>query len=134
MADSSPKLTLSIMGKDGIIGIHKNTVNVLGQPRYVSLRVSRNNEVLLLRPCEANDVMSFKTPRNFLKDHHVNFRIYSLKFVKDLLKQNELSSNETYFLDGQYIENENAAIFPLITARLFNPDMEGDDLSEGTES
>ncbi len=116
------------MGKDGIIGIHKNTVTALGSPRYICLRVSKNNEVLLLRPCEASDVMSFKTPRNFLKDHHVNFRIHSLQFVTDLLNQNDLNQNETYFLDGQYIESKNAAIFPLVTARVFNPETEGDNL------
>ncbi len=57
-------------------------------------------------------------------------------YVKNALlwKNRDPETMMAYFLDGQYIEHENAAIFPLVTARLFNPDMEGDDLIESTES
>lgn len=112
------KLTITLQGKEGAIGIRKNVVKVLDAPRFVALRISYKNNSLLLLPCEQQDVMSYEIPHNFLKGRHVNFRIHSLSFVKELLENNSLESNTTYILEGAYSPQMNAVIFSLETAKL----------------
>ena len=82
----SGKLTITLQGKQGAIGIRKNVYRAIGCPRYVSLRISYKNNTLMLRPCESKDVMSFQAPKNFLSNHNTNFRVHSLKFVRELLE------------------------------------------------
>ena len=48
----SGKLTITLQGKQGAIGIRKNVYRAIGCPRYVSLRISYKNNTLMLRPCE----------------------------------------------------------------------------------
>jgi hypothetical protein len=112
------KLTITLQGKEGAIGIRKNVIKVLDAPRFVALRISYKNNSLLLIPCEQQDVMSYEIPHNFLKGRHVNFRIHSLSFVKELLEYNELDSDTTYILEGAYASQMNAVVFPLETAKL----------------
>ena len=129
MADTSittKNLTVSIMGKEGAIGIHKNIVRSLGCPNYLCLRVSRSNNSFLLRPCNADDKLSFQMPQDFLNDHHINYRIRSLRFVQDLLSINKLDKNGSYYLTGQMLKNNIAIVFPLVSARPITPETEGD--------
>ena len=121
MADYSSvnlkKPTISVMGKDGSIEIHKNTVRVLDYPEYICLRISKKKNSLLLRPCEATDVLSFQMPRDFMKRTQVHYRIHSLLFVRDLLRTNNLNQEGSYYLDGKYVKEGNAVVFSLNTAR-----------------
>ena len=112
------KLTITLQGKEGAIGIRKNVVKILDAPRFVALRISYKNNSLLLLPCEQQDVMSYEIPHNFLEGRHVNFRIHSLSFVKELLESNRLESNTTYILEGEYAPQMNAVVFSLETAKL----------------
>ena len=109
-------LTITLQGKEGAIGIRKNVVKALGSPRFIALRISYKNNSLLLHPCEQKDVMSYEIPHDFLLGKHVNFRIHSLSFVKELLKENDLESNCTYVLEGHYSPRMNAVVFPMSTA------------------
>ena len=116
----SGKLTITLQGKQGAIGIRKNVYRAIGCPRYVSLRISYKNNTLMLRPCESKDVMSFQAPKNFLSNHNTNFRVHSLKFVRELLESNNLEQETTYLLEGTFAKRHNAVIFPLNTATLLN--------------
>lgn len=122
MADNpekKPKLTISIQGKEGCVGIHKNVVRALGCPRYLAPRISRKRNLFMLVPCEREDVLSLEMPEKFLESDHTNYRIHSLSFVRDILLSNGLSIDSTYFLEGQYSQRNNAVIFPIASARLF---------------
>ena len=68
-------------------------------------------------------------PYDFLDDHHVNYRIRSLHFVRNLLVRNALNYNKSYYLDGKYLESENAVVFSLISAHPI--DQAAKDNSEG---
>lgn len=114
------KLTMTLQGKEGAIGIRKNTVKALGCPRYICLRISKKGDSLLIRPCESIDVMSYEMPEDFLKSHHVNFRIHSQMFVQTLLKNHSLNKDQTYILDGMLLKNNSAAVFSLLSAHPFN--------------
>lgn len=113
------KLTITLQGKEGAIGIGKNVVRVLGAPQYLTLRISYKNNSLLLQPCDQKDVMSFEIPHNFLSGRHVNYRIRSLSFVRELLDSNGLMNDSTYVLDGLYSSRLNAVAFPLASAKLW---------------
>lgn len=129
MADTSVTnkyLTVSIMGKEGAIGIHKNIVKSLGCPNYLCLRISPSRTSFLLRPCEADEKLSFQMPSEFLGDHHVNYRIRSLRFVQNLLSNNKLDRNGSYYLIGKMIEDKKTVVFPLISALPINRDTEGE--------
>lgn len=78
------------------------------------------DNTLMLRPCESKDVMSFQAPKNFLSNHNTNFRVHSLKFVRELLESNNLEQETTYLLEGTFSKRHNAVIFPLNTATLLN--------------
>ena len=110
-------LTITLLGREGAIGIRKNVAKALGSPRYVSLRISYKNKSLLIRPCDQKDVMSYEMPHDFLNGRHVNFRIYSLGFVQDLLKTHGLNSNASYLLEGKLSPRIKGIYFPLNTAK-----------------
>ena len=118
----SGKLTITLQGKQGAIGIRKNVYRAIGCPRYVSLRISYKNNTLMLRPCESKDVMSFQAPKDFLSNHNTNFRVHSLKFVRELLENNHLELENTYLLEGKFSKRHNAVIVPLDTATLLRTD------------
>ena len=118
----SGKLTITLQGKQGAIGIRKNVYRAIGCPRYVSLRISYKNNTLMLRPCESKDVMSFQAPKDFLSNHNTNFRVHSLKFVRELLEKNHLELENTYLLEGKFSKRHNAVIVPLNTATLLRTD------------
>ena len=116
MADNpekKPKLTISIQGKEGCVGIHKNVVRALGCPRYLAPRISRKRNLFMLVPCEREDVLSLEMPENFLESAYTNYRIHSLGFVRDILLSNGLKTECTYFLEGRYSKKNHAVIFPI---------------------
>jgi hypothetical protein len=114
------KLTITLQGKEGAIGIHKGVYRIIGCPRYVSLRISYKNNTLMIRPCESKDVMSFQAPKDFLSRHNSNFRVHSLQFVQNLLESNSLDQQTTYILEGTFSKLNNAVIFPIDTAASIN--------------
>ncbi len=115
-------LTITLLGREGAIGIRKNVVKALGSPRYVSLRISYKNKSLLLLPCDQKDVMSYEMPHDFMNGRHINFRIYSLSFVQDLLKTHGLNSDASYILKGKLSSKIKGIYFPLSTAKLISDD------------
>ena len=112
-----PLLTITLLGREGAIGIGKNVAKALGSPRYVSLRISYKNKSLLLLPCDQKDVMSCEMPHDFLNGRHINFRIYSLSFVQDLLQTHQLNCDASYVLEGKLSSKIKGIYFPLYTAK-----------------
>ncbi len=110
-------LTITLQGKQGAISIGKNVAKALGVPNYVALRISYKNKSLLILPCEQQDVMSYEMPKHFLESRNVGFRIYSLSFVTELLRDNGLNTDSTYLLEGRYSNQIGAIFFPIETAK-----------------
>lgn len=124
--EKTPKLTISIQGKEGCIGIHKNVVRALGCPRYLAPRISRKRNLFMLVQCEREDVLSLEMPENFLESAHTNYRIHSLSFVRDILLSNGLRTECTYFLEGRYSKKNHSVIFPIESAKLYDPKTDED--------
>lgn len=121
------RLTITLQGKEGAIGIRKNVYRALGSPRFICLRVSYKQNSLLLRACESKDLMSFEAPDGFAENHHINFRMHSLRFVQDMLISNKLDGDCTYVLEGDYSKKHNAIIVPISSAVLLNDENNSED-------
>lgn len=110
-----PKKTLymgvSIQGRWSDIQISKDVIRALGEPSHICLRVNDANHSLAICPCDAAEVLSFKTPDGFLTERYKKFRIHSTQFVKGLLQENQLDEGKTYSLIGTYSEKNNAVVF-----------------------
>lgn len=105
---------ISMLGKDHVIAVGKDVVRALGNPDYVCLLMNDAKNRIALQVCDARHPMSFKVPMGVLKgDKHCTFRIYSMDFTGNLVERYQLDRNVRYSLDGWYVEEYHAVVFPL---------------------
>ena len=100
------------------IGISKNVVRLLGLPSHVCLMVHADGSKIMIAPCEANDVMSFKVPEKLFTDHSCTFRLNSKQFVHSMMMANGMEPELSYIVPGSYNEKQNVACFDLKEHRL----------------
>lgn len=79
-----PKLKISVSGREGRIRIGNGVVKVLGNPEYICIYVSTNNDALMVRPCEKKEFLSIKVTKNDNVIPKENLRTISLQFVSEL--------------------------------------------------
>ena len=58
--------------------------------------------------------MAFRVPDRLLIDHKCVMRINSKAFVHSIMEANDLDTSRSYTLSGEYLEDENAAVFSLV--------------------
>jgi hypothetical protein len=104
-------MALSIQGHWNAVQISKDVIRVLGSPSHICLRVNEANHSLAICPCDATEVLSFKTPDGLLTERHTKLRIHSRLFIKELLQSNGLDAEKSYSLSGTYSERTNAVVF-----------------------
>lgn len=107
------RLLITLQGLKGCINIGKDIVRVLGAPAYICLRIAKDQSSIALKACEETDVMSFKVPEKLLFDRHCNLRIFSKRFVCDIMTANGMDTLRTYPITGVYSDKENVVIVPL---------------------
>lgn len=113
------KLDLSMQGNHNAICIGKDIIRILGCPTHVCLRVNDEGSRLVVQPCAADDVMSFKVPDKLMHDHHCVFRVYSKQFVHSIMNLNGMAPTQTYNITGVYTPQRNVVWFDLREHRLF---------------
>lgn len=106
-----PKLKISVSGREGRIRIGNGVVKVLGNPEYICIYVSTNNDALMVRPCEKKEFLSIKVTKNDNVIPKENLRTISLQFVSELCLKNGWNINGTYQMQGVYVESLNATVF-----------------------
>lgn len=102
------KLKLSVSGREGRIRIGNGVINVLGNPEYVCIYISTDNDALMVRPCGQKDFLSTKVKKEANKE---DMRVYSLQFVLDLFDKNGWDNFNTYQMPGTYLKTKNAVVF-----------------------
>lgn len=118
------KLTITLQGKEGAIGIRKNVYRAMGCPQYISLRISYKHNSLMLLACESKDVLLYAVPEKYKKNSNKsNFRIHSLSFVKSVLLDNGLDIECTYILEGAKLKDTDAITFSIENAILLEESM-----------
>lgn len=107
-------LELVVDTKNFRFSFGKDIIRVLGEPDYVCIRINKNYDSILVKPCESKDPMSFKVPERLLTNHHCVFRVNSKSFVQSLLLANSIEIDNTYYFSGIYCPEHNSVIIPII--------------------
>ena len=95
------------------ISIGKDVIRLLGSPTHVCLKIHRDGSRIILAPCAADDVMSFKVPESLFTNHHTVFRLHSKQFVHSIMTENGMDLTLSYTVPGIYNEKKNVACFDL---------------------
>ena len=117
---TSNRLFASFYGKDFRIYFTKTVMRTLGKPQYICLKINKDRSSFLVMPCEGKDVMSFRVPENLFSERGAKMRIRSQGFVMDLFFRNGLDIEQTYRVEGEYLEKHNAVVFNVKKAVNFN--------------
>lgn len=105
--------TLSIQGRRNTINIGIDVIRLLGEPTHVCIMRNLRNSSLAVRPCVAEDVMSFQVPDHFMEDSNVKFCVHSKQFVQQIMHDCNLDTDKTFVFYGEWLEEKNAVIFML---------------------
>lgn len=120
----APKISLQY--HENVISIGRGVIQMLGEPNYITFKVSSNSDSIIIFPCSRNDSMSFKVPDDYTMSRHKSFRIVSKQFVSYLVEKNSLDGGLTHYYRGTYYEKENALLFslkePIYSKRIAQPE------------
>lgn len=111
------QVTISVDLKKYRIRIHRNTLALLGTPKYVQFLVSPQAMMLAI---QGTDKRTHFTHRVNLEAIHPDnsYEIYSTLFINKLCSLvSDLDIGCTYRLIGEIITEENAVVFPLSSLR-----------------
>ena len=109
------QVTIAVDLKKYRIRIHRNTLALLGTPKYIQLLVSPSAKMMAIQGVDTRTRFTHRVNLSALRPDN-SYEIYSSLFVSQLLALvTDLDANCTYRLTGEIITEENAAVFPLNT-------------------
>ena len=116
MTDQTPQqVTIAVDLKKYRIRIHRNTLALLGTPKYIQLLVSPSAKMMAIQGVDTRTRFTHRANLSALRPDN-SYEIYSSLFVSQLLALvTDLDAKCTYRLTGEIITEENAAVFPLNT-------------------
>lgn len=106
-----PKLKLSITRREGRIRIGKGVAKMLGNPEFVCIYVSTDDDALMVRECKQKEFLSIKVTKNDNSTPKDDLLLYSLRFTTTLYLKNDWNMNSTYQMKGVYDKDLNAVVF-----------------------
>jgi len=106
-----PKLNLSITRREGRIRIGNGVAKILGNPDFVCIYVSTDNDALMVRECKQKEFLSIKVTKNDNSTPKDELLLYSLRFTTALYQKNGWNPNSTYQMKGMYDKAINAVVF-----------------------
>lgn len=109
------QVTIAVDLKKYRIRIHRNTLALLGTPKYIQLLVSPSAKMMAIQGVDTRTRFTHRVNLSALRPDN-SYEIYSSLFVSQLLALvTDLDDKCTYRLTGEIITEENAAVFPLNT-------------------
>lgn len=108
----SRKITTTLTYLKGTVRISINTLQLLGEPKYIALLINQNERTIAYIP-------SSKADRAALKVRYANSTltagkvVCSVKFVRKVYKLENWDSNFRYQMLGKYLEGANLVYFRL---------------------
>ena len=109
------QVTIAVDLKKYRIRIHRNTLALLGTPKYIQLLVSPSAKMMAIQGVDTRTRFTHRVNLSALRPDN-SYEIYSSLFVSKLLALvTDLDAKCTYRLTGEIITEENAAVFPLNT-------------------
>ena len=109
------QVTIAVDLKKYRIRIHRNTLALLGTPKYIQLLVSPSAKMMAIQGVDTRTRFTHRVNLSALRPDN-SYEIYSSLFVSQLLALvTDLDAKCTYRLTGEIITEENAAVLPLNT-------------------
>lgn len=108
----SRKITTTLTYLKGTVRISINTLQLLGEPKYIALLINQNERTIAY-------IFSSKADRAALKVRYANSTltagkvVCSVKFVRKVYKLENWDSNFRYQITGKYLEGANLVYFRL---------------------
>ena len=112
---------ISFSGKRGRVFIHKETIAILGYPKYIRFLFNPDAKKLAVQACDKNVPESFVVPKNNLEDWE--FRICSNSLVSVLWESCKWQHNKTYTVSGTLYEEQRLVEFELDKGYIIAGDM-----------
>ena len=106
---------ISIDLKKFRIRVHKESLHLIGDPKYIQFLVNINNRLVAIRAVEKEqvDLQTHKVDQTRMESDF-SFEIYSRPFIERLCKEFDcLGEGNSYRLTGTAIQSERIAVFPL---------------------
>ena len=107
------------------IRIHKQTIHLLGDPKYIQLLVNPLTMAVAIRPVEKelSGDQSHKVNMSLMNSDN-SYEIYSRSFITRLCEViGGLETNCSYRLSGEVISSKAAAVFSLKTIKRIEPEV-----------
>ena len=107
---------ISSSGKRHEISLGRVVIDLMGCPRYVTIRISKNKDRIIFFPCKSTERFAFRVPDNLFTDRGSRVHIKGKQFVLELLNANGLDEVVNYAFPGDYIENRKIAVYKMCDA------------------
>lgn len=116
MNEPSNLLTqISIDLKKFRIRIHKESLHLIGDPKYIQFLVNISSRLVAIRAVDKEqvDLQTHKVDQTRMESEF-SFEIYSRPFIERLCKKFDcFNEGNSYRLTGTTIQSERIAVFPL---------------------
>lgn len=116
MNEPSNLLTqISIDLKKFRIRIHKESLHLIGDPKYIQFLVNISSRLVAIRAVDKEqvDLQTHKVDQTRMESEF-SFEIYSRPFIERLCKEFDcFNEGNSYRLTGTAIQSERIAVFPL---------------------
>ena len=130
MSKPTTPTTISLDLKKYRIRIHKTTIHLLGDPKYIQLLVKPQSSQVAIRAVEkeTRGDQNHKVSQSRMKSDN-SYEIYSRSFITKLCDiVGGLEPNYTYRLSGEIIQSQKAALFSLKTiSRVESSELDNDE-------
>ena len=116
---SNPLTQMSIDLKKFRIRVHKESLHLIGDPKYIQFLVNVSSRQIAIRAVENEkvDFQSYRVDQNRM-DSDSSFEIYSRPFIKRLCNEFKcFDKGKSYNLTGTVVESEKIVVFPLDSLR-----------------
>lgn len=114
MIELSSQLTqMSIDIKKNRIRVHKESLHLIGDPKYIQILVNINNRLIAIMAIETDqtDLQSYRVDQNRMESDF-SFEIYSSPFIKKLCNEfNCFKKGKCYRLTGTAVGVEKTVVF-----------------------
>lgn len=123
MSKTTTPTTIAIDLKKYRIRIHKSTIHLLGDPKYIQLLVKPESSQMAIRAIEkeTRGDQNFKVDSKTMKSDN-SYELYSQTLIQKLCTiVDGLEPNYTYRLKGEILPTQKAALFSLKTISRIEP-------------
>lgn len=108
----SKKITTTLTYLKGTVRISINTLELLGEPKYIALLINQNERTIAYIPSSKADSAALKV-RYANSTLTAGKVVCSVKFVRKVYKLENWDSNFRYQITGKYLESANLVYFRL---------------------